>query len=175
MRCARWPALRIRRRVLPRSTPPAVRHAAQERLAQLIDEGSIDFDALCSRRGSACRNRWRWPRCARIPTACGQVLARIDDPAALARLAVDGPSSRVRQAAAAAIDDPAQLHELLPRVRGKDKAVYKLIKQKCDALDRRASARRKNAAREAADLCASLERHGTRAHDVALRRDPARH
>jgi hypothetical protein len=56
------------------------------------------------------------------------------DPAELSRLAVEGPTSRVRQAAAAAIDDPAQLHELLPRLRGKDKSVYKLIKHKCDAL-----------------------------------------
>jgi hypothetical protein len=93
------------------------------------------------------------------------LLARIDDPVELARLVVTSPSSRVRQSAAAAIDDPAQLHALLPRVRGKDKSVYKLIKQKCDALvaDRR---RTEAAALEAATLCASLERHGARAHDA---------
>ncbi len=86
------------------------------------------------------------------------------EPAELSRLAVEGPTTRVRQAAAAAIDDPAQLHELLPRLRGKDKAVYKLIKQKCDALlaaEREAEA----AAQESAALCESLERHAARAHD----------
>jgi hypothetical protein len=87
------------------------------------------------------------------------------DPAELARLAVEGPTTRVRQSAAAAIDDPAQLHDLLPRLRGKDKAVYKLIKQKCDALlagQRQAE----EEAREAAALCESIERHSTRPHDA---------
>jgi len=98
------------------------------------------------------------------PDRVGQVLARIEDPAVLAQLATDFPSSRVRQAAAAAIDDPAQLHELLPRVRGKDKSVYKLIKQKCDALHAE-QRKAEEAAREVTELCASLERHSTRAHD----------
>lgn len=88
----------------------------------------------------------------------------IADPAVLATLALEGPSSRVRQAAASAIEEPAQLHELLPRVRGKDKSVYKIIRQKCDALiaeQRRAE----EYAREVATLCTSLEEHGARAHD----------
>ena len=85
-------------------------------------------------------------------------------PAVLARLVTEGSSIRVRQAAAAAIDDPAQLHELLPRVRGKDKTVYRLIRQKCDSLiaeQRKAE----QSAREVDDLCASLERHSTSTHD----------
>ena len=145
------------------SAPPAVRHAAQERLAQLIDEGSVDFEALCSRREGLFASIAVAALCKDADRA-GQVLARIEDPTVLAKLAVEGPSSRVRQSAAAAIDDPAQLHELLPRLRGKDKSVYRLIKQKCDALN---AERRKaeDAAREADELCASLERHGTRAHD----------
>jgi len=85
------------------------------------------------------------------------------DPAELSRLAVEGPTSRVRQAAAAVIDDPAQLHALLPRLRGKDKSVYKLIKQKCDAL--LAEQRRSDeVARESAALCELLEQHGAREH-----------
>jgi hypothetical protein len=98
------------------------------------------------------------------PDRLRQALARIDDPAELARLVVEGPSSRVRQSAAAAIDDPAQLHDLLPRVRGKDKTVYKLIKQKCDALvaeQRKAE----QSVREATALCALLEQHGAKTHD----------
>ncbi|MGB5103158.1 MAG: DUF349 domain-containing protein [Steroidobacteraceae bacterium] len=106
----------------------SVRQAAYQRLAQLIDEGSID------------------------------------DPAVLATLVLEAPSSRVRQSAATAIVDPAQLHELLPRVRGKDKSVYRIIRQKCDALiaeQRRAE----EFAREAAALSASLEELGARVHD----------
>ncbi len=98
------------------------------------------------------------------PDRLRQVLAHIDDPAELARLAVEGPSSRVRQSAAAALDDPAQLHDVLPRVRGKDKTVYRIIRQKCDAL---IAEQRKveEAARESTALCESLERHSTRTHD----------
>ncbi len=86
-------------------------------------------------------------------------------PAELARVAVEGPTTRVRQAAAAAIDDPALWHDLLPRVRGRDKAAYKLIKQRTDAL----LAEQRNAeqaALEADALCTSIEKHSSRAHDA---------
>jgi hypothetical protein len=147
------------------STPPAVRRAAHERLAQLIDDGSIDFDAACGSPEYLSQSIAVAALC-KDPDRLSRVLARIDDQAMLATLATDGPSSRVRQLAAAGIDDPAQLHDLLPRVRGKDKSVYKLIKHKCDAL---AAAKREaeEYAREVTELCASLERHGTRAHDPA--------
>jgi hypothetical protein len=146
------------------SAPAAVRHAAQERLAQLIDDGSVDFDTACGRPADLLESIAVAALC-KDPGRLGQALSRIDDPTALAKLVTDGRSSRVRQAAAAIIEDPTQLHELLPRVRGKDKSVYKLIRQKCDAL---AAAERKaeEYAREVTDLCASLERHSTMAHDA---------
>ncbi len=144
-------------------TPPAVRQAAQQRLAQLIDAGEVDFAAFCSGPGGPSQALAVAALCSDA-TRLGEVLARIVDPIELARLVVESPSSRVRQAAAAAIDDPARLHDLLPRVRGRDKTVYKLIRQKCDAL---VAAQRKadDVARETAAVCASLERHGARTHD----------
>jgi hypothetical protein len=86
-------------------------------------------------------------------------------PAELALLAVEGPTTRVRQAAAAAIDDPALWYDLLSRLRGRDKAAYKLIKQRTDALlaEQRSL---EQAALEADALCASIEQHSTRAHDA---------
>jgi hypothetical protein len=86
-------------------------------------------------------------------------------PAELAQLAVEGPTTRVRQAAAAAIDDPALWYDLLPRLRGRDKAAYKLIRQRTDALlaEQRSL---EQAALEADALCTSIERHSTRAHDA---------
>jgi hypothetical protein len=87
------------------------------------------------------------------------------EPSELARVAVEGQTTRVRQAAAAAINDPALWQDLLPRLRGRDKAAYKLIKQRTDAL----LAERRNveqAALEADALCASIEKHSTRAHDA---------
>ena len=146
------------------STAPAVRRAAHERLAQLVDDGSIDFEAVCGRPEYLSESIAVAALC-KDPDRLGRVLARIDDTAVLAKLVTDGSSSRVRQLAAAAIDDPVQLHDLLPRVRGKDKSVYKLIKQKCDALAA-ATREAEEYAREVTELCASLERHSTRAHDA---------
>ena len=143
-------------------TPSAVRKAAHERLAQLIDEGAIDFETFCNSHG-------RRPESLAVAALCSdaarldQMLAGIDDPAVLARLVTEGTSVRVRQSAAEAILDPGQLYDLLPRVRGKDKAVYKIIRQKCDALlaeQRRAE----EAARESAELCELLEQHTGRQH-----------
>src|SRR5690606_42132729 len=56
------------------------------------------------------------------------------EPAELMRLAVEGQTTRLRQAAASAIQDPAVWQALLPRLRGRDKAGYKLIKGRLDAL-----------------------------------------
>jgi hypothetical protein len=85
-------------------------------------------------------------------------------PTELARIAVEGPTSRVRQAAATAIHDPALWQDLLPRLRGRDKAAYKLIRQRRDALlaAERAAAMARS---EAEALCAALDKHATRPHD----------
>jgi hypothetical protein len=142
--------------------PSAVRKAAHDRLAQLIDAGSIDFDAFCGSHGHR-------PESLAIAALCtdagllDRMLARIDEPAALAKLVTDGPSVRVRVSAATAIVDPGQLHQLLPRVRGKDKAVYKIIRHKCDELlaEQRSI---EEAARESEELCEALEMHAERQH-----------
>jgi hypothetical protein len=148
------------------STPApsaALELAARKRLATLIDEGSIDFAHFRAAAGGGaallsvaalCKN----PSC--LPAA----VATIDDPQQLARLAVDGASSRLRQLAAQAIEDPGQLRELLKQVRHRDKSVYKIVKQKCDALN---AADRKTAewAAEVSAVIASLERHSERVHE----------
>ncbi|MCC6172252.1 MAG: DUF349 domain-containing protein [Gammaproteobacteria bacterium] len=82
------------------------------------------------------------------------------------RLAACGPTTRIRQAAAATITDPALWPELLQRLRGRDKAAYKLIRQRSDAL-LDAQRRAEHVASEAASLCASLERHASRPVDSA--------
>jgi hypothetical protein len=137
--------------------------AARTRLAQLIDEGSIDFAAFCDHVrdraaifavAALCKDTGRLP----------QALALIDDPAQLAQLAVESPSSRLRQLAAEQVQDPAQLRQLLQQVRNKDKSVYKIVKQKCDALnakDRKAQ----EIKNEIEARCASLERHSHRTYD----------
>jgi uncharacterized protein DUF349 len=83
---------------------------------------------------------------------------------ALALLVVDGSTSRLRQLAAESVQDPAQLRELLRQVRTKDKNVFKILKQKLDALnakDREAAA----IVEEINSICNALERHSHRVFD----------
>lgn len=87
------------------------------------------------------------------------------DSAELLRLAVEGQTTRLRQAAAAAIHDPASWQVLLPRLRGRDKAAYKLIKARQDALlaEQRNQVQARN---DAEALCASIEKLATKPHDA---------
>lgn len=67
----------------------------------------------------------------------GALQSAIDarDIQAVARLVVEGTSTKVRQAAAAAIDDPDVLRQLIRDVRGgNDKRVYKILTSKRDVL-----------------------------------------
>jgi hypothetical protein len=138
--------------------------ASQTRIAQLIDAGSIDFSAFCAEHANLPAMLSVAALC-KDPTLLPRALASIQDPALVAQLAVDSPSSRVRQLAAEAIEDPVQLKHVLKQVRNKDKNVYKIVKQKRDALnaeERRAA----QIANEVESLCASLERHSHRIYDA---------
>jgi hypothetical protein len=145
------------------SHPPEVERAARARMARLIDEGAINFGAYCD----SAQNQPEMFAVAALckdPSRLPQALASIQDPAQIAKLVVENPSSRLRQLAAESIRDPAQLRQLLPQVRNRDKSVYKILKQKCDALnaeDRKAEGIRN----EIAALCAALERHSHRTYD----------
>jgi len=137
--------------------------AARTRMAQLIDEGSIDFGAFCDQT----RNRPTMFAVAALCKDAGrlpQALALIGDPAQLVQLVIESPSSRLRQLAAERIHDPGQLRQLLQQVRSKDKGVYKILKQKCDALNA-ADRKAQEIKSEIEALCASLERHAHRTCD----------
>jgi hypothetical protein len=83
----------------------------------------------------------------------------------LMRLAVEGQTTRLRQAAAAQIHDPASWQLLLPRLRVRDKAAYKLIKQRVDA--QLAEQRNLVQARSDAEaLCVAIERLVAKPHDA---------
>ena len=111
------------------------------------------------------------PPAIAVPTAAaaadvrGLEEASIEEPQELARLVVEGSSSHARQLAAQRIEDPAELKRLLKLVRGKDKNVYKIIKQKCDLLGA-AEKRIAQIETDVAAACASLERHSHRIYDA---------
>jgi hypothetical protein len=137
---------------------------AQERMAQLLDAGTVDFDGLCAAAADPCA-LLAVAGLSGNPAHLPQALALIDDPDRVAALVIEGSSSRIRQAAAQSIEDPAELKRLLKQIRGKDKSVYKIIKQKCDAL--RAEEQRIAQIESDVDtLCASLERHSHRIYDA---------
>jgi hypothetical protein len=117
------------------AVPVTLERLAQERVAQLIDAGTLDFPGV------------------------------IDDPRRIAQLVTEGRSSRIRQLAAQSISDPAELKGLLRQLRGKDKSVYKIIKQKCDAL-RAEEQRLAQIQNDIIGACESLERHSHRVYDV---------
>jgi hypothetical protein len=89
-----------------------------------------------------------------------------NDSAAVARLVVTGTSTKVRQLAAQAIEDPAQLRELIREVRGgNDKSVYKLLTSKRDA--QLAEARKQALLQEEVSTAATaIERHSRRPYDA---------
>jgi hypothetical protein len=144
--------------------PSSLERIAQERMAQLVDAGAVDFAGLCT----AASGTSALPAVAALsgnPAHLPQALALIDDPNRMAALVIEGSSSRIRQLAAQTIEDPAELKRLLKQIRGKDKSVYKIVKQKCDAL-RAAEQRIAQIETDVDTLCASLERHSHRVYDA---------
>jgi hypothetical protein len=87
------------------------------------------------------------------------------DAATIGRLVVHGSSTKVRQQAAQAVEDPDQLRQLIKDVRGgNDKSVYKILTGKRDLLQ--AQAREAEQLRaEISAAAAAIERHSHRAYD----------
>ena len=142
---------------------PTLERAAQERVAQLIDTGAIDFAGLCAPAGNTSALLSVAGLCG-SPDHLPRALALIGDPQRISSLVIEGSSSRIRQLAAQSLEDPAALKQLLKLVRGKDKGIYKIIKQKCDAM-RAEEQRIAQIESESLALCASLERHSHRFYD----------
>jgi Domain of Unknown Function (DUF349) len=145
------------------SAPPSLERIAQERVAQLVDAKTIDFDALCA-AGSSTAVLAVAGLCS-DPAHLSRALGLIEDPGSIVRLVIEGSSSRLRQLAAQTLSDPIELKQLLKQVRDKDKSVYKIIKQKCDAL-RAEEQRIAQIESDVVAACASLERHSHRVYDV---------
>ena len=147
----------------PSGLSACLERAAQERLAQLIDAAALDFEtlrappvnvsALLAVAGYSSDPE-RLPRC----------LAAIDA-AERRALVLGGPSSRIRQLAAQSVSDPTELRQLLKQLHGKDKNVYKIIREKCDALNTAEHTIGK-ARNEAVRACESLERHSHRIYEI---------
>jgi hypothetical protein len=111
----------------------SIQKAAKQRIAQLIDTGAIngeqfsqsitDKNALFSVLGLVSNN-----------TLFEQAFSAIHDESELAKFALDGATSKLRQRAAEKISDKNILLQLLKDTKTKDKTVFKIIKEKCDVF-----------------------------------------
>ena len=147
----------------PHATSSPLERAAQERVAQLIDTGTVDFAELRSSGNAAA--------VLSVAGLCSDarylsdMLASIGDSQQVAILVIEGSSSRIRQLAAQRIEDPAELSRLLKLARDKDKSVYKILKQKHDAL-RAEEERIAQVESDVASSCSSLEHVSQRVYDA---------
>jgi hypothetical protein len=143
--------------------PTSLERAAQKRLAQLIDAGALDFETLRAPTVNLSA-LLAVAGYSKDPELLRRTLAPIDE-ADRKALVLAGPSSRIRQLAAQSVSDPAELRGLLRQLHGKDKNVYKIIREKVDALN--AVEQTIDKARdEAIRACESLERHAHRIHEA---------
>lgn len=84
----------------------------------------------------------------------------------VATLVIEGTSTKVRQRAAEAVEDPAQIRQLLRDARGgKDKSVYKILTRKRDALLAQ-EREMQQLQEEVAAVSAAIERHSHRPYDA---------
>lgn len=87
---------------------------------------------------------------------------------AVARLVVAGSSTRIRQAAAQAVEDPDLLRQLIREVRGgNDKNVYKILSAKREALLEQARQQELLQA-EISAASEAIERHSRQPYDIAF-------
>jgi len=143
--------------------PAAVERAAQERLAQLIDAGTLEFETLSAPPVNVSA-LLAVAGYSSDPERLTRTLASIDE-AQRKALVLVGASSRIRQLAAQSMSDPLELRQLLRQLHGKDKNVYKIIREKCDALNA-AEQTVDKARNEAIRACESLERHAHRIYEA---------
>jgi hypothetical protein len=87
------------------------------------------------------------------------------DGATIARLVIEGASTKVRQMAARAIEDPVMLRQLIRDARGgNDKSVYKILTSKRDVLLEQ-ERKLEQLQAEISAVSAALERHSQRTFD----------
>ena len=140
-----------------------LQQAAKIRIASLIDDGSIVVDEF-SRRDMDSLVQLSIVGFCEKPDVLTQVLSTHTDEAFLYQIAIEGVPARLRELAAAKIEDANQLKQLLKDTRGKDKLVYKIVKDKCDQL-RDQEKQAEQIQSDIGDLCERLEAHSKRPFD----------
>ena len=118
----------------PQASPsPECAALAQQRLAALIDEQAVPWDRCRADSENAIALLQVAELCS-DPSHLEQAVASVEDPRQLSQLVLEGSSLRLRQLAAQRIEEREDLNRLLKQLQGKDKSVYRILKDKRDAL-----------------------------------------
>jgi hypothetical protein len=140
-----------------------VQAQARARLAALVDAGMLEIAALHGDAVDPAAVLAVADACS-DPAQLERALSAPGDPALLERLVLAGPSLRIRQQAAQRIEGREELNRLLRALQGKDKSVYRILKDKRDAI--RAEARQATQRdTEIRAVSASLESLAAHPHD----------
>ncbi|HTF83382.1 MAG TPA: DUF349 domain-containing protein [Cellvibrio sp.] len=141
-----------------------VQRIARQRLAALVDKGTLDFDQLSTQLSDPSK-LFAVMSFSRQTERLEQLLSAINDSALLYKMASEGATVKLRQIAAEKIDDREQLQFLLKETKGKDKAIYKIVKDKCDKFreEEKAIAATQTAIET---LTQALVQHSQRSFDV---------
>lgn len=141
----------------------SVQKSAKQRIAFLIDSGAIDGLQLSQRINDKIA-LFALLGLTSNSDLFAQAFNSVTDQTELAKFALEGSTSKLRQAAAEKITDKQLLLQLLKETKTKDKTVFKIIKEKSDAF--------KEEEKHAADILAavtvavqSLEQHSNRPFD----------
>jgi len=140
-----------------------VQQKARQRLAELVDQGTITLDQLAA-DGVDLMAQFSVVGFCQQDDLLEQLLNSNRDEEFFYQIALEGVSIRLRQLAAEKIEDEERLKVLLKKTKGKDKQVYKIVKGKCDGFrDRDQHAAQTQA--EIVSLCERLEAHSKRPFD----------
>ena len=142
---------------------PELQPFARKRVAALIDSGAIDVAGFQDTPSNPAAVLGIAELC-NDPALLEHALSSIQDSLEIERLVVEGSSIRLRQCAAQRIEGSETLNRLLKQLQGKDKSVYRILKDKRDAL--RADARQSEQLdSDIRTVCASLEALAARPYE----------
>src|SRR5690554_79081 len=144
------------------TSQPAQR-AAKKQLAALIDSNHLSIEHLRTQVAEPLA-LFEIISLTQQPEKLEQLLSAETDADLLFNVALKGGTVKLRQIAAQKITNKDHLTQLLKASKGKDKTVYRIVKEKCDAIKEE---ERKHAATEAAIDASlqALEQHSQRQLD----------
>lgn len=140
---------------------PKLVQAARQRIAELIDEKSLDHQDVVGDFGSDLASALGVISLCTHDDVQQSVLAGIDEENLLAELCAASQSAKVRKTLAERISSPSALKSLVKLLKHKDKTAYKIVKAKLD-LVREEESIEQAAALRISSLCEDVEAHAKR-------------